>query len=160
MWGRMGKLLVTDFKLEDVELMDLRSQDQHLMEDIKESQMTLRQVMSELLEMGEIRSVFLKSSKGLKLVTVMGYKPMHQGSAEIWQLPNEGMLKQVPKELKRAIHEIEKYIISKGYWRLWTMCQNREIDNRWMKFLGYKLEGILEKGGAEGEDLSLWAKVV
>ena len=59
------------------------------------------------------------------------------------------------KCIKRALNSG----IFETYHRIQIQAMDDDLHNRWLKFLGFELEGVFKKYDAQGNDYKMWARV-
>lgn len=93
-----------------------------------------------------------------RIITCFGGVPLWEGVYEVWQIPSVYVL-QYAKEYCRTIRGVlDKTAKELGLWRVQTISPADELHDRWMKFLGFKCEGTLEKYSRFKIDHRMWAK--
>ena len=89
----------------------------------------------------------------------MGFFELCPGVCEVWVLPS----KYIPKHgfifAKIIKSNLEQLWETRGYHRIQVHALDDKIHNRWLKWLGFKCEGILEKYSTKQQNFKIWAKV-
>lgn len=105
--------------------------------------------------LGEVRTILDKEG----VITIMVMRKLHDGVAEVFQIPNNKRLVTNVKKAARIIISEQERIFKKGFWKLSSYCKDDKLHNRWMRFLGYEKEGLLKKHSYDKTDLVLWGMV-
>lgn len=101
----------------------------------------------------------VEHSDGLAIV---GVKPLYEslGVGESFILPNAAMFQKHKRQFIRSLSILDEHVFKKGFWRLQTVGPVTDMQDRWMKFLGYTKEGIMRAYLETKEDCAMFAKVV
>jgi len=93
-----------------------------------------------------------------RVIAVFGFIEMWPGVCEVFVLPSKylhqysiGFAKCVKRALNSGIFET--------YHRIQIQAMDDDLHNRWLKFLGFELEGVFKKYDAQGNDYKMWARV-
>ncbi len=118
-------------------------------------------------EQGLIGSEDMKAFEGLsftglidgRIISCGGVVIEKWGNAYVWQVPSV-YVKDVKvsycKYIRKWLDDIaQEYALN----RFETTCVNDGLHNRWMKFLGFEVEGIKKKY-INGQDYVMFAKVM
>lgn len=97
--------------------------------------------------------------RGSTIIAIMGFYELWPGTIEVWVLPSI----HIPEYAKSYLRHVKRYInnIKKTFkpHRMQTMAINDELHDKWMGFLGFKKEGIIEKYSADKVDYAMWALI-
>ncbi len=92
-------------------------------------------------------------------VSFFGGFYLWDGVMEIWQIPTIHVAK-CPKFYSKMIKFfVDKYFELFHLHRMQSTCLDDALHNRWMRFLGFKKEGILKKYNWNKADYCIFAKV-
>ena len=93
-------------------------------------------------------------------ILCMGVVTLWPGCGEAWMLGSARM-SEYPISIARAIKEVfEEYSQHKGFWRVQSNVRSDwPLAIRFIKFIGMKEEGLMQKFGPEGADYLRFAWV-
>ncbi len=97
---------------------------------------------------------------GQKIIAIVGFTNMFPGVMEVWSLLAED-IKLLPFTTAKFARRLIEYFRRQFHVRRFQMSVINEFDtgHRWARFLGFKLEGIMEKYGPDGKDHALYGRV-
>ncbi len=120
------------FKKEHLEVMDLRPHEENLIKATGHL---------EALEEGVNVTVMVDG----RVICCGGVIELHPGCANIWLIPSihiEKATKTFVKGLREWLWSVREDMSLE---RMQSVCLDDELHNRWMSFLGFKKEGVMEK---------------
>ena len=121
-----------EFKKEHLEVMDLRQHERKLLETGQ---------FGEYLERGVACTGLVDG----RIVCCGGVNLLPGNTADIWLIPSI----HVKRHTKVFVKGLREWLFTVandlGVNRMQTICVNDDLHNRWMKFLGFKKEAIMEK---------------
>jgi len=93
------------------------------------------------------------------VLAIMGYYELWPGVIEVWVFPS----KYIPQYARPYLRVVRRYI--EGIFahcnahRLQTSSIDNEMHTRWMGFLGFKSEGVMERYTTTGQNYRMWARI-
>ena len=132
------------FKKEHLEVMDLRQHEADLLRDTD---------YAASLESG-VNCTGLVDGR---IICCGGVMVLHGGTANIWLLPSvhiDKATKTFVKGLREWLFTVREEL---GLYRMQSACVDDELHNRWMRSLGFKIEGVLNKF-FDGNDYVMYAR--
>lgn len=93
-----------------------------------------------------------------RILAVMGYLELWPGVCEVYVLPSR-YLHEYPAAFTRCIKRTLDSGIFNSFHRVQIQAQDDKLHNRWVKFLGFTLEGTFKKYDPLGNDFNMWARV-
>ena len=139
------------FKKEHIELMDIREHEWKLI-----SSNTRILAAMEYIENQQCAVTIVH--KGVVLA-VAGYIEISQGVFEVWVIPSQ-YLSDNSMAFARLMCYYKNEILSKFDWhRLQIIALDDNLHNRWVKFLGFELEGKLRQWNADKQNFNIWSIV-
>jgi hypothetical protein len=145
----MTQIKLTAYVPKDLEEIELRDHEQV---NIK------RQTLGVILE--ETISVTMLNTENGLVIAILGYQTMAPGLIEVFVIPSIYVPKYAlsfVKTVKTYIKAIEKVIPE--FRRMETRSLANPDTDRWMKALGFELEGTHRKYAPDGSDYRTWARV-
>lgn len=94
-----------------------------------------------------------------RIVGFTGYLEMWPGVCEVWLIPTvyiRTAIRPVSVLLRRYVESLADTF---KFHRMQTIAPNDELHNRWMKWLGFKEEGLLEQYSQSKQDYQQWARI-
>lgn len=117
---------------------------------------TARSVASSPDVAGTLKKIGAKTiltSKGA-VIGIVGAVPLISGVCEVFVLASEDQ-KNHPIAFATAVRKELKGIKSQ-YRRVQALTVNDKFHTRWITWLGFSREGLLQKYGLNGEDMVMW----
>lgn len=93
-----------------------------------------------------------------RILAVMGYLELWPGVCEVYVLPSK-YLHEYSVAFARCIKRTFESGIFDRFHRVQIQAQDDKLHNRWVKFLGFTLEGTFKKYDSLGNDFNMWARV-
>jgi hypothetical protein len=91
---------------------------------------------------------------------VIGAWPAWGGVAVVWAVLSDELIARPMTLCKGARHWIEYLAEREGIHRLQTMIEpGKDGSLRWIRWLGFEREGLMERASPRGTDLWLYARV-
>lgn len=134
------------FKVEHLEVMDLREHEQSLLS---------APGRAELLERNSI--CFTAVIDG-RVVLCGGVTPFLVSNADIWLIPSIYVKNYAKTVLCGVKEHLEKLANQLALTRMETACINDELHTSWMTHLGFQMEGV-KKNYYMGHDYTMWGRV-
>lgn len=94
-----------------------------------------------------------------RVITCAGFVQLWPGVLEMWQIPSTHLADnpmRYARIIKRYIEQVAEQL--KAH-RIQTVCANDNLHTRWMDFLGFGQEGLLEQYSYQMEDFIQWARL-
>lgn len=105
---------------------------------------------------GEAFSGFI----GGTCVGAAGVKMLWKGVGEAWAYLSPEALSHGFRVTRAVRRGLEDLIAKHGLWRVqMTVRKDHAAGHRWASFLGFEVEGIMQKYGPDGADFFLYARV-
>ena len=90
----------------------------------------------------------------------LGAWPAWCGVAVVWAVLSDELIARPTALCKGARHWIEYIAEREGIHRLQTMLEpGKDGSLRWIRWLGFEREGLMERASPEGTDLWLYARI-
>lgn len=144
---------VTPFKATDITLAELRPEERATYEAVG-----LEHMAAELVTFETLGVAWTIKKDGL-FIAATGAIPYMPTKGAIWQLPSIHVAKHMFSYSKIFKALIERELTSGKWTRLQTICLGDQLHERWMNFLGFKKEGVLECFDLEGRNHVIWARL-
>lgn len=94
-----------------------------------------------------------------RVVCVLGYLELWPGVWDIWIFPSVYM-KDYALPISREIRRImDNRLQNSQVHRIQSACLADPLHDRWMEFLGFQCEGVLQQYGADKQDFKMWAYI-
>ena len=143
---------LVDFNPAHVEVMDLRAEEEHIVQ-------TMDNAYGRLVHMGEDAEkagTFLHNGR---ILCCAGFSIMWPGVADGWIIPSI-YVSDAPISFCKTIRAYCKEIMeTMNVHRLQTTSYDDAFHKRWMEWLGFERECIMKKYTQEGTNMCLYAMV-
>lgn len=147
----MNKIKIVPFKIEHIDLMDIR---EHELMGV----FTLKNLKQRLLAIEKITTAGTIVYEG-RILGVMGSLELWPGVCEVWVIPSTHIKRYsliFAKTIKKNLKNIEEVF---EYHRVQVTALDDELHARWLTFLGFKKEGILEKYTFQQQNFAMWSRI-
>lgn len=149
----MNRLKIVEYKEEHINKIEFREYDVKFGFASDKNCLEMAKVM---LQLGNPYTIFLND----KILSILTVHKLWDGVGEAFQIPSI-YAKEYSTIFARAAKKIlNNYIKTLVLHRVQTTTQNDSEHIRWMKFLGFTLEGMLKKYTMNKEDYLQWGKIV
>lgn len=141
----MCEVKIHKFKKEHIEIMDVREHEKRLLETFGD------------LSALEGDFSFTGTYKGV-VVSCGGLIYMNDCSASLWQIPSVYVDDVSFVYAKTVKNWIESLASEQGIKRMETVTLTDKLHERWMKFLGFEIEGLKRKAFFDNDYL-MWGRL-
>lgn len=147
----MNKIKLVPFKVEHLDLMDIR---EHELTGI----FTIKNLKERLSKLEKICTAGTIVYEG-RILGVMGSLELWPGVCEVWVIPSIHIKRYsliFAKIVKRNLKNLEETF---DYHRVQVTALDDELHKHWLTFLGFKCEGILRKYTLKKQDFAMWSRI-
>lgn len=146
----MSKARIIPFKVEHIEVMDIRDYELN-------TSFSLENVQAGLKVFENSRKAGTIICEG-KVIAIMGVQDLWPGVCELWVIPSK-YLHDYALPFARTIRKAMSSGILNSYRRVQIQALDDELHNRWLRFLKFEKEGTLRKYDTLGNDMNMWARI-
>lgn len=94
-----------------------------------------------------------------RIITCAGFLELWPGVCEVWQIPSTYVNTCPVLFAKTMKGYIETIADNFRYHRMQTVSPNDALHDRWMKWIGFKKEGIQAQYTQDKKDYSMWSRI-
>lgn len=146
----MNKATIIPFKVEHVEVMDVREYELQTTFQLPNIQTGLK-----IFEQSKTAGTIFYDGR---VIAIMGLQELWPGVCELWVLPSK-YLREYAIPFSRSIKKAINSGILCAYHRVQIQALDDDLHNRWLKFLGFEKEGTLRKYDKFGNNYNMWSRV-
>lgn len=151
----MPEIKIVRFHPNHLEVMEVRAQDAALFGFFKTKEGFDR--IKQIEESSVQAATFVCDGR---IVMIAGFIQLWPGVIEGWMLPSTHF-KSAPVTFARLLKRyIDRIVVDFEVHRMQTTSFHDEFHARWMKFLGFKQEGVLEKYTQDKRDMVQYARTI
>lgn len=146
----MTKAKIIPFKVEHLEVMNIRDYELNTTFQIANAQIGLK-----VFEQSKTAGTIIYDGR---VIAIMGLQELWPGVCELWVIPSV-YLPEYALPFARTIRKALNSGILDNYRRVQIQAVDDKLHNRWLKFLNFKKEGTFKKFDQLGNDMNMWARV-
>ena len=146
----MTKAKIIPFKVEHIEIMDIREYELNTTFQLANIQAGLK-----IFEQNKMAGTIIYAGR---VIAIMGLQELWPGVCELWVIPSK-YLPEYALPFARTIRKAIASGILNNYHRVQIQAKDDELHNRWLKFLRFEKEGTLRTYDKFQNDYIVWARV-
>lgn len=94
-----------------------------------------------------------------RAICVLGYYQLWQGLYQVWIIPSKYM-RQYRVQVCRFVKDLlDSFVKTHEVHRLQTACLDDELHTRWMTYLGFVSEGVMERYTVDRKNYRMWRRL-
>lgn len=144
------KAKILPFKVEHIEVMDIREYEFKTVFQLKNVQAGLK-----VFEQSKTAGTIVCDGR---IIAIMGLQELWRGVCELWVIPSK-YVREYTLPFARTLRKAMDSGILNNYHRVQIRACDDDLHNRFLKFLRFEKEGTLKKYDTLGNDMNMWARV-
>ena len=144
---------VLDFEADHVNRMDIRDLE-------TESIFTLGDIGPRMDAVAEVSDFACTVLYKEKILACAGLSLIWPGVANSWRIPSKDLPKHSIVFARFVARNLSGIIKVYGIHRLQTVAAMDDLHTRWLSWLDFELEGVLNKYTHQKKDRGMWARIV
>lgn len=125
--------------------------------DVRDYELDLlgRDILAQMADTGQCVTLMIDGV----LMAILGYFILRRGVLEVWVIPSKRIKQNAFLYIRFVKRYLEIAARNLGVHRIQTASPANAETDRWMRILGFNLEGTLKQYTTDKQDYRMWARI-